>query len=365
MKEFGIKLDFLIIEKLDNALNKRNYKAVIIDPHESFSLLPHEIKTFKDYLLNGGSYLLLLGLESKDLFNDSMKLLLDVFRVFPRYIKLDSEESIRIDNLVKHQITEWLSTLDLVNGISFISSPENVILARTGKDCVVSNVPVLLAGQRGSGKYVVYGSQRSFDEINVEDEKNLQLLLNIICWLLDFDKCHRVIETPQEKEEKEEEIEIKTIEVSEEIAEEEVERKEEEEAKETHIEEEINKTSYQIEQIPHNEKNNTITNLIKKYDSLKGEIEDIKKKISTYEISEIADKIDQLTTNFERYVNVQSMIIDYLKAIREEISNLEIDLLEAVRDDINAITQLLERVDKMEKNIEKKFKELSKNLRKK
>ncbi|MGQ4890925.1 MAG: hypothetical protein ACP6IP_00365 [Candidatus Njordarchaeia archaeon] len=382
LEEFGFKLEYLPPEDVLKKLKKEIYIATIISPKSAYGLLPEEFDVFKNYVLNGGRYLLLFGMDTKGIFNDSLKMLLDIIGAFPRYILLDNEDTITIKEIKKHQITEGIKLINLVDGLSFINSPESMILAKTGNENVVAGVPVLVAGSRGAGKFVLFGSQKNFEEDYLEEEENLQLLLNILCWLTDMKPCPKIIrEIPSEKEKEEEkpaeeETKVEEVEEKEEREEmgemtlEEIEEISlEDETKQSEIEEKGKENKGTVQYKEMNQENNLsssiITDLIRKYETLRDEVDSLRGTFPSRDLSLIDQKIGELSNILEKNLKNQMLIIDYLKAIREEISNLEIDLLEALRDDINAISQLLKKIDKIETNIEKKIEKISNRLKNK
>ena len=396
LRDLSSEAEHIPISKLDKKLEE--VSSLIIIPKATYGLLPNELDKLKEFILNGGNVLFLIGLETKNLFNDSLKILFDWLAVTPRFIKIDNEEEIKIMIFKEHPVTNNLPSFLLVNGVSFITSPKNDIIATTNHDNLIANTPIIIVGKKGSGKFIMIGSQRSFEQEYLKFKPNKQLLFNALCWLMDLKDCPDLgitiqpkvkhpqkEEQPKEKPTEEKIEEIEPLVVPSPTLKKEERKRQEEEKKLTvesttpnleiekkrgmgaEVEEKKEKLLENLETLLPDMIEKLITSKILEIKKTLDEISKAQSEINKLsenvkKLNELPEKFVTFADNLDKYLRNQDKILNMLEKIQTELSNIEIDILEALRDYTNTASELLKKIDRIEASVNEKIEKILRQL---
>jgi len=306
-----------------------------------------ELEHIKEYLINGNRIVFLLGFESIEFMDTTFFSLLKWLGITVRPEKITDGTEITIKIFREHFITRNLNVIRLISPLSFLTSPENLIIAATSFDERVPNAPVIIYGKKNRGDFIVLGSQKILEK-EFQDKQINRLLLNITCWLIDNEECIQQLEKQDELSQIREPVQI-------------IEEKEKVEVAKVSIKDR--------ESLPKKTATNQVTVVNKKieYEIPSQILDELTEKLKSVEelhskVDELKESLNELVSLLKKLEATQTKIVTSIERLLSELSNLEIDLLEAMRDDIGAVSQLISKVDAMEKKLDRKLDKILEKL---
>jgi len=318
-------------------------KILIIPCKDLARYLPSEVTAIKEYLLSGGNLLVLSHAGGDLRLSSNVYQITSQFGILTRSDNVTDDtknlgdpELVEINKInQEHPITKNIFKIAYVHGCSLIIRKRSgtTILARTNPTSTPPDTPIIVATTFGQGRVVFSGSYEMFSNKWINSAENKKLFLNIIKWLAG----------DLELEEKIQPISMEA-----------------EAAPEDYIETQIVQDKKVVEipekisAVPREEETELLRKILEKLEGLKSfkailfrSLEPLKEtideiKIAIKQINKVSEDIESMTRNFTQlHRDVKNML--------KSFEARETEFLEALKDDTIAITNILEKINLLER----------------
>ena len=214
-------VSFSILHGIDH-LDANRCKLLILGSKKGYKYLSLEIKSLIDYLVGGGSLIVLMDPKIDCTFLSNVREIVEVLGIYPRcvYVKTASGErviKIKISDS-EHKLLKEVKEIYYPYGSSFLvkKRPFTKVILKAPKNTSAAVAPIVVSTRYGNGKVVVIGTNEIFNDKWILKGDNLRLFLNMINWLLDMRISDEIIDvlkgTAVEKEVPERpKIEVKRV----------------------------------------------------------------------------------------------------------------------------------------------------------
>lgn len=213
-RELVDRLDYsLIFTNKIFDLNTNRCKVLLIRSDENFKLLPSEVKLIIDYLVGGGTLIILFDSLLECELQSNVVELTDILGIYPRCSTLtDSSKNnmIRViySDEFKSSIIDGISELYYPNGCSLIvkKRPFTKIFLRAKLSNKNAEPPIIVITRYGNGKAAIIGSRNFLTDDSLRIESNFRVTLSILSLILNIEfpeeKVNEFLEIIREKRER-------------------------------------------------------------------------------------------------------------------------------------------------------------------
>lgn len=178
-----------ILRKIDDA-EISQCKIMVLGLRKDYKYLESEIKVIIDYLVRGGTLLVLYDYLSECMCKSNIKDITDILGIYSRCIPIweSREKKDLIISFIKesnHAITRNIEELHIPQPSSFVvkKRPFTEVILRAPESTNLASTPIAIATRYGNGKIVIIGSEKIFYDEWIKKGDNAVFFLNIIAWL--------------------------------------------------------------------------------------------------------------------------------------------------------------------------------------